>query len=307
MSAVIGKALAKSPEDRHRTAGEFAAALATAAGERPSISLPEVAGVTPVHDSPTVIEQPLRQRLHPRHWLSERGRWFAAGVIVMALVMVVASWLIGPAILGSDSPTVTGTLTVNSVPPGAELFVNGLPAGAAPREITDLPDGEHILRAEHPSYAPAEQTVDIGDDEADEVTLILQPLPPAETLQVTRATMTHAVAPNADGVEAPVDTAVEFLPDEEAIAFAFVISSAFDVRDIEFTFQSRWYDPAGTLRATSRAVVVTLDRSGEIWHLSARDQAGDIDPLASGEPCRVELLVDGVVIQTLQFQVVDSP
>jgi serine/threonine protein kinase len=306
MSAVIGKALAKSPEDRHRTAGEFAAALATAAGERPSISLPEVAGVTPVHDSPTVIEQPLGQRLHPRHWLSERGRWFAAGVIVMALVMVVASWLIGPAILGSDSPTVTGTLTVSSVPPGAELFVNGLSAGTTPREITDLPDGEHILRAEHPSYAPAEQTVDIGDDEADDVTLILQPLPPAETLRVTRATMTHAVAPNADGVEAPVDTAVEFLPDEEAIAFAFVISSAFDVRDIEFTFQSRWYDPGGTLRATSRAVMVTLDRSGEIWRLSARDRAGDIDPLASGEPCTVELLVDDVVIQTLQFRVVES-
>jgi serine/threonine protein kinase len=306
MSAVIGKALAKSPDDRYRTAGEFAAALATAAGERPSISLPE-AVATPTHDSPTVIEQPLGQRLHPRHWISERGRWFVAGVVVMAVVMIIASWIFGPTILDSDSTTASGTLTVNSVPPGADLSVNGVPVGSAPRAVTDLPEGEHVLLAELPSYAPVERTITVGEDGDDDVTLILQPLPPAATLEVIRATMTHAVARNAQGIEEPVDTAVAFAPDEDAIAFAFVISSAHNVRDIEFTFQSRWYGPDGTLRSSSRPTMVTLDRSGEVWHLTARDRAGEIDPLVSGEPCTVELLVDDVVIQTLQFRVEERP
>lgn len=304
MSAVIGKALAKSPEDRHRTAGEFAAALATAAGEHPSISLPEPDTAIPIEDSPTVIQQPLKRRLHPAHWMTERGRWFTAGVLVMALVLIVSLVIIQPNLTGTSSSS--GTLTVSSVPAGAELSINGMVVGGAPREITDLPDGEHILRAELPSYIPAEQSVAVGDDGEDEVTLILQPLPAAETLQVTRATMTHAVEPNAEGIDAPVDVAVDFQPDEEAVAFAFIVSSAYQVRDVEFTFQSRWYDPTGTLRATSPPVVVTLDRSGEVWHLSARDRAGDIDPLASGRQCTVELLVDGVVIQTLKFRVAED-
>ncbi|CAN5821152.1 hypothetical protein BH23CHL2_BH23CHL2_26960 [soil metagenome] len=305
MSAVVGKALAKSPEDRYRTAGQFAEALAAAVGDSRSITLPD--GVVPSsdRDPSTVIDQPLRQRLLPWHWLSDRGRWFAAGVLVMATVLVVSAMVFTPNLFESGSSAKADAISITSVPAGAQITLNGQPVGTTPRIIADVPEGEHVLRATLPSFAPSEQRVRVGEDDG-EVSFILQPLPTAETLQVTRATMTRSVAVNEQGVEAPVDTAVEFQPDEDAIAFVFVVSSAYEVRDIQFTFQTRWYDPSGTLRSTSPPADVTLDRSGQVWHLSATDRAGDIDPLASGEPCTVELLVDDVVIQTLQFRVVDE-
>ena len=303
LSAVIGKALAKAPEDRYRTAGEFAAALATAVGAQPTITLPESSAPAPAV-AETVIEQSLHHRLASRQWMTERGRWFAAGVIVMGAVLII-SLLMARAFLLDDDAARSDTVTITTMPAGAQLFINGQAAGTTPRTITALPDGNHQLRAELPSYAPAVATVDTANNPG-ELALFLQPLPAHETLEVTRATMTTAVERNAEGIEAPVDAAVEFAPDDEAIAFAFVISSAYQVRDLEFTFQSRWYDPTGTLRATSAPVRVTLDQSGEVWHLMASDRAGDIDPAASGEPCRVELLVDDVVIQTLEFRVVED-
>ncbi|HLT21389.1 MAG TPA: serine/threonine-protein kinase [Thermomicrobiales bacterium] len=305
LSAVIGKALAKSPDDRYGSAGEFAAALATAVGLQPSITLPESALPPPAAISETVIEESWPHRLAPRRWMTERGRWFAAGVIVTGIVLAISSIMLRP-ILFDDSSASSDQITITTVPPGAQVFVNGQAAGTTPRTITNLPDGVHQLRAELDSYAPAEATIDTDDTPGD-IALFLQPLPAHEALQVTRATMTTGVARNADGIEAPVDAVVAFAPDDEAIAFVFVASSAFQVRDLEFTFQSRWYDPSGTLRATSPPASVTLDQDGEIWHLMASDRAGDVDPEASGEPCRVELLVDDVVIQTLEFRVVEEP
>ena len=306
MSAVVGKALAKSPEDRYRTAEEFAAALAEATGDSPSLTLPEGGQSLPQPDPVTVIEQPIRRRLMPWHWMSERGRWFAAGVLVTFVALIAGAVIYSPNPLRSRTSNAPGPISITSVPPGAEVTLNGQPAGTTPRVVTDLPEGEHIVRAAMPSFAPAEQSIRVGEDDGD-VSFILQPLPAAETLEVTRATMTAAVETNDQGLETPVDTAVEFAPEEDAIAFVFVISSAYGVRDVDFTFQSRWYDPSGTLRATSPTTDVTLDRSGQVWHLSATDRAGDIDPEASGEPCMVELLVDDVVIQTLQFRVVSQP
>lgn len=307
MSAVVGKALAKSPEDRYRTAQEFAVALAEAAGDSLPLTLPEGGLSLPQPDPATVVEQPIRRRLMPSNWMSERGRWFAAGVIVTFIALAVSAVLYSPNPLRSGaSDGEIGPLSITSMPPGAEVTLNGQPAGTTPRIVTDLPEGEHIVRATLPSFAPAEQTIRIGDDHED-VSLILQPLPAAETLEITRATMTRAVETNDQGLETPVDTAVEFEPEEDAIAFVYVISSAYEIRDLDFTFQSRWYDPTGTLRATSPPAEVMLDRSGQVWHLSATDRAGDIDPLASGEPCTVELVVDDVVIQTLQFRVVSQP
>ena len=305
VSAIVGKALAKAPEDRYRSAGEFAAALARTIDDHPSIQLPDGVEIETNPDPKTIIEQPTRRRLAPANWLSEQGRWFIAGVLVMSVVLVSASLVFSPSLFGLGSSAEAGTLLITTVPAGAELSINGQTVGTAPRILTDLPEGEHVIRAIMPSFNPVEETVRIGEDE-DELSLILQPLPAAETLQVTRATMTRGIEVNDEGIEAPIDTAIEFEPDEEAVAFAFVISSAFEIRDLEFVFQTRWYDPSGTLRATSQPATVTFDRSGQVWHLSARDRAGDIDPLATGEPCTVDLLVDDVVIQTLQFQVTSS-
>jgi hypothetical protein len=306
MSAVVGKALAKSPDDRYASAGELAAALSRAIGDQPSVQLPDGPVVEIEDDPETVIEQSPRRRLIPAHWLSGQGRWFIAGVLMVIVVLVGTSLIFSPGLVGLGASEEAGTLSITTVPSGAELSINGQAVGTAPRIITDLPEGEHIVQASLSSFSPVEQRVRVGEDD-DEISLILQPLPAAETLQVTRATMTSGIEFNSDGIEAPIDTAVAFEPDEEAIAFAFVVSSAFEVRDLEFVFQSRWYDPSGTLRATSPPTVVRFDQSGQIWHLSARDRAGDIDPLASGEPSRVELLVDDVVIGTLQFQVKSRP
>jgi hypothetical protein len=45
-----------------------------------------------------------------------------------------------------------GSIAVQSEPPGATVFVNGLPIGSTPVLIRDLPVGSRVLRVEAPGY-----------------------------------------------------------------------------------------------------------------------------------------------------------
>lgn len=317
ISAVVGKPLAKSPEDRYRTAEEFALALSVAAGPAIQKTAKDAPGYTagtatpspaayPDADHPTLIEDDAtfsRRGFALDGWLSERGRWFSLGVIVMSLVLF-GSFLLLQFIgigFGGDDPA---RLEVVSEPPGAKVTVDGQPLGTTPQTLDDLNSGSHVIRAELASYQPDEQTVELEDGDDLDLSLILQPLPAHEVLEVTRATTTHGIAENSEGIEAPIDDATEFAPDEEVVAFVFVSSSAYQVRDLSFVLQSRWYSPSGTLRATSPPQSYTFPADGgQIWHLAARAMAGEIDPDATGEPATAELLVDGEVIQTFQFRV----
>jgi hypothetical protein len=77
-------------------------------------------------------------------WLWLARRWLMVGAGALGLIVVAV--VIGARLLsGSATPRpVTGTLKVDSRPPGAEVFVDGKPRGRTPLSI-DLAAGDHRL------------------------------------------------------------------------------------------------------------------------------------------------------------------
>ncbi|HEX6736885.1 MAG TPA: serine/threonine-protein kinase, partial [Vicinamibacteria bacterium] len=59
------------------------------------------------------------------------------------------------------TPTLQGTLHVQSTPPGATLTVDGETLGVTPFDVTEMALGSHEVRAELKGFAPATQTVEL--------------------------------------------------------------------------------------------------------------------------------------------------
>jgi len=71
----------------------------------------------------------------------------------------------------------TGTLKVETIPAGAEVFLDGASLGNSPLTKADVPVGSHTLKFEHPDYKAAEEPVKIKYQETAEVKKVLPPLP----------------------------------------------------------------------------------------------------------------------------------
>lgn len=288
LSAVVEQALAKQPEERYATAGEFAQSFAGALpGGRASISARPAATAAP---NPATEARRTAQRDIRRRKLVAAG---TAAVLLLACVLGTTAMISGDAGVDVD---------IRTEPAGATILINGVARGESPLLVDDLPEGEHMLRVELSSYEPHVESLAVGDEDLN-LTIQLQPLPPEQAIEVTRAVTASGLADGTGGLREPVDNRAGFAPDETVYAYLMVRSDAYRVRDITFTFTSRWYGPDGTLRATSPPQRATFTSDGQIWYLSANAVAGEVDPDASGQPSTIELYVDDAVIQTLQFRV----
>lgn len=70
----------------------------------------------------------------------------------------------------------TGRLAVSTSPPGAEISIDGIPAGRmTPATISSLPAGTHTVRLQLAGYAPAEATVTVTAKETATLSLPLAP------------------------------------------------------------------------------------------------------------------------------------
>jgi tRNA A-37 threonylcarbamoyl transferase component Bud32 len=295
ISGIVGKALAKDPQERFASAGAFAQAFAEAAGTHsgPSISSP---------GQPVYVPAPAMEVRRAAERDVRRKRLVAGA---MAGMLLIACLVLSFILWDTDDATAGGVLHVTTDPVGAMVWVNGVSQGQAPLSVNDLSPGSHTVRVEMPSYRAKEETYSHNGDDDAALTFVLQPLPSGEVVSVTRAMTTSRLRDGSGGLREPVDSQAAFSRSETVFAYALVRSDAYGVRDLDFTFTSRWYSPDGTLRATSRPQRASFSSDGQVWYLSASAVAGDIDPAAGGEACLVEFYVDDVVIQTLQFTVSD--
>jgi serine/threonine protein kinase len=339
IGAVVSKALAKRPEERYATASEFAQALASAAGVSPMVGLldpltplppssstPLPATPTPLSatgqvsqpatipqpplsvadEPPTVPPPPPRSGDRP----AEQPFWRRPAALVAALIGLAAGFglvlLLLSVLTGDDNGgggDEFGGIAIQSDPPGAAYSIDGEPGGTTPATVEQLQPGEHTIQISLDTYVPAEQTISVEAGDIAEVSLALEPLAAAQVLVPVQSIMTKAVTDGPTGQQTPGELAETFQRGEPAIAYLLVESSAHQIRDLQFTFETRWYDPAGDERYASPAQSVVVPRDAQSWTLTAQAQAGQIDPDATGQECRVDLLIDGTVVQSLTFVV----
>ena len=69
----------------------------------------------------------------------------------------------------------SASIAVASVPPGAEISVDGRARGRTPHRVTGLTSGSHRVVVEKPGYAPYERTVDLARKSHHELALTLSP------------------------------------------------------------------------------------------------------------------------------------
>jgi hypothetical protein len=76
----------------------------------------------------------------------------------------------------AESPTraPAGSLSVDSRPPGANVFIDGKLAGATPLVVPQIGAGEHAVRLEHDGYQPWSSSVRIVSGERNRVTASLE-------------------------------------------------------------------------------------------------------------------------------------
>lgn len=69
----------------------------------------------------------------------------------------------------------TGSLFVNTTPPGARLTLDSLAAGISPATFTDLPQGSHTLNVSRDGFVTQDQPVLITADQTTTVDIVLVP------------------------------------------------------------------------------------------------------------------------------------
>lgn len=75
--------------------------------------------------------------------------------------------------LASQAPPRTSVLTLDTTPPGAELWIDGEPAGTAPRTVTQLVAGPHVVEATLRGYVSVLERVELTPAAATTRTLTL--------------------------------------------------------------------------------------------------------------------------------------
>jgi Protein kinase domain/PEGA domain len=74
----------------------------------------------------------------------------------------------------ASSSALAGSLSVDSRPPGAKVFIDGKLAGATPVVVQQIGAGEHAVRLEHDGYRPWSSSVRIVSGERNRVTASLE-------------------------------------------------------------------------------------------------------------------------------------
>jgi TonB family protein len=156
--AVFGRALAKAPERRFPCAREFVAAL-RGEGAVESGSLPgyvKRAGPANTETLPLKAGPPRASR---RAWFIGGAALLVAGAVVTRVQM-----------LGNDrarGAAASATLRIETTPPGATVWLDGLVVGRSPLELRNLRAGPRHLRILEDGYAPAEVGLELGEGTTD--------------------------------------------------------------------------------------------------------------------------------------------
>jgi hypothetical protein len=140
------------------------------------------------------------------------------------------------------APAGKARLSVITEPPGARVWLDGKPVGAAPLELTDVAPGEHYLAATLDGHAARGERISLADGDTASETLLLGRLPAEERARSLRAglmaegladvTWARAAADLADLASVDLMVIVRDAPDGSGLEAA-----AWDVRAAKL---SKW-------------------------------------------------------------------
>jgi len=192
--AVFGRALAKAPERRFLSAREFVGALRGEGAVDPD-SVPAAKKRPGPANSETLPLRAGRFRARRRAWLVGGAALLVGGAVVARVQM-----------LGNDPASTT--LRIETTPPGATVWLDGLVVGQSPLELKNLRAGPRHLRILEDGYAPAEVSLELGEGTTD--------LPLRFAMSPTTARLTVRSEP--DGATVSVDGgAIGTTPLEQAL------------------------------------------------------------------------------------------
>jgi len=181
--AVFGRALAKAPERRFPSACEFVAALRGEGAVEPGSLSADEKRPGPANTE-TLPLKAGRLRVRRRAWFVGAAALLVGGAVVARVQM-----------LGNDPAATSATLRIETTPPGATVWLDGLVVGRSPLELKNLRAGPRHLRILEEGYAPAEVGLELGEGATD--------LPLRFSMSPTAARLTVRSEP--DGATVSVD------------------------------------------------------------------------------------------------------
>jgi serine/threonine protein kinase/tetratricopeptide (TPR) repeat protein/chaperone required for assembly of F1-ATPase len=176
-NAVLRRALV----DECRSAGELAGQLAAAVGVLgPAAPVsagaktftPEALPRTPPPKPPAEVPVKRKFRISPWGWVLALGFIVALGIFGSYAIY---RSLHPPAAPQQSPPHEIAALSVQSVPVGATILLDGKPPQAAPNTFTHVPFGTHELRATLDDYEPIKQELEVRQGMTSEIHLKLTP------------------------------------------------------------------------------------------------------------------------------------
>ena len=190
LNAVFAHSFAPRPKDRHSRAMDFARALHEA--------------VSPVLDLEVAHrgdnEAPTRLGAPPPAVRPARADKAAAPPVAVAPRPAPRS----AAVLASPTPASReGLLLLDSDPPGARVYVDGLPIGQTPVPGVELAFGRHVVRMEADGREPVSAEVDLKPERALKSVAFMLPLPHSDDGSVRKGQF----VPFGPGVTPPRRTA----------------------------------------------------------------------------------------------------
>ncbi|HEY3352956.1 MAG TPA: PEGA domain-containing protein [Polyangia bacterium] len=156
-----------------------------------------------------------------------------------------------------------GSLSVQSDPPGAEVFLNGVPSGVAPVRIQSCGAGANFLTFVATGFVPTTVTVEVtgGEEKKVEQTLGRYDDDPVPLLERTRASMgelTAATAARELGRRVHADLLLLAFVAEQGDSAHFSVY-LYDLRSGKLAKQVKRAAPIGELESAAAAAVAEID------------------------------------------------
>jgi tRNA A-37 threonylcarbamoyl transferase component Bud32 len=262
--AAVDRALAKDPEDRYQRAGEFAFALAGAAGLPASESAQPAAGS--LHDDATAVN-PIVNAQRPRERKTAAGRrlrYAAIAGVVLLVALALSAVSLGGRFVGGN-----GRLAVDSDPSGATVTIDGKVAGVTPLEPQLLSAGAHEIDLDKATYKPIRDHAQVSRGGSQTLRAALPPDPAIDLLQIKAATAAIGVSQDAGGRILATGEADSVAADEPFALILSVAQKQPGVRDVTFRCQVELFNPAGTRIAGSDPVSITIPKDDASEHSCA--------------------------------------
>ncbi|MBL8922657.1 MAG: serine/threonine protein kinase [Myxococcaceae bacterium] len=211
LSAIVAKALEKDPDERWPDAASFKAALeewlstrgggpttadlgammqglfANRIAERKALIENAARGVATTSQVSETLKPTTNRTMPGQTDLSRRTRWLAIGAVVALLGLAIASGVRSlleepETVVHQVEPTrIPASIVVETDPPGAEITLDGRPAGVAPVTLSESKPGEHLIAASLPGRSRVTKTIAVkAEGESLMMMLSLPALPSQE-------------------------------------------------------------------------------------------------------------------------------